>query len=127
MALHTPLTELFGIAHPIVLAPMGDVSGGRLAAAVSEGGGLGLIGGGRGDLTMLATECQLATQDTEKPWGIGLLTWAVNQEIVDWVIARTAYLLNWTYAGQHGYCRGWAGRRGRLSAHVPGVSELVSR
>lgn len=88
MALHTPLTELFGIAHPIVLAPMGDVSGGRLAAAVSEGGGLGLIGGGRGDLTMLATECRLATQDTEKPWGIGLLTWAVNQEIVDWVIAQ---------------------------------------
>lgn len=88
MALHTPLTELFGIAHPIVLAPMGDVSGGRLAAAVSEGGGLGLIGGGRGDLTMLAAECQLAAQDTEKPWGIGLLTWAVNREIIDWVIAR---------------------------------------
>lgn len=88
MALHTPLTELFGIAHPIVLAPMGDVSGGRLAAAVSEGGGLGLIGGGRGDLTMLATECRLATQDTEKPWGIGLLTWTVDQEIVDWVIAQ---------------------------------------
>lgn len=88
MALHTPLTELFGIAHPIVLAPMGDVSGGRLAAAVSEGGGLGLIGGGRGDLTKLASECRLAAQDTEKPWGIGLLTWAVNQEIIDWVIAR---------------------------------------
>ncbi|MUL57461.1 nitronate monooxygenase [Mycobacterium sp. CBMA293] len=88
MALHTPLTELFGIEHPIVLAPMGDVSGGLLAAAVSEGGGLGLIGGGRGDLTMLATECALAKQGTEKPWGVGLLTWAVNDEIVDWVIAQ---------------------------------------
>ena len=88
MALHTPLTELFGIDHPIVLAPMGDVSGGRLAAAVSEGGGLGLIGGGRGDLTMLATECALARENTEKPCGVGLLTWAVNQQIVDWVIAQ---------------------------------------
>lgn len=88
MALHTPLTELFGIDHPIVLAPMGDVSGGRLTAAVSEGGGLGLIGGGRGDLTMLATECALARENTQKPWGVGLLTWAVNQQIVDWVIAQ---------------------------------------
>ena len=88
MALHTPLTELFGIEHPIVLAPMGDVSGGKLAAAVSEGGGLGLIGGGRGDLTMLARECEVARQATEKPWGIGLLSWAVDQETVDWVIAQ---------------------------------------
>jgi nitronate monooxygenase len=88
MALRTPLTELFGIEHPIFLAPMGDVSGGRLAAAVSEGGGLGLIGGGRGNLTMLATECELARKNTEKPWGIGLLTWAVNRETVDWVIAQ---------------------------------------
>ncbi|MEZ0050357.1 nitronate monooxygenase [Mycobacterium sp. MAA66] len=88
MALRTRLTELFGIEHPIVLAPMGDVSGGRLAAAVSEGGGLGLIGGGRGNLDWLATECILARRGTEKPWGIGLLTWAVNEEIVDWVIAQ---------------------------------------
>lgn len=88
MALHTPLTGLLNIEHPIVLAPMGDVAGGRLAAAVSEGGGLGLIGGGRGDLTMLATECELARTNTEKPWGIGLLTWAISQETVDWVIAR---------------------------------------
>jgi nitronate monooxygenase len=88
MALHTALTALFGIEHPIVLAPMGDVSGGRLAAAVAEGGGLGLIGGGRGDLTTLATECELARQGTQKPWGVGLLTWAVSQDVVDCVIAQ---------------------------------------
>lgn len=88
MALHTPLTDLLNIEHPIVLAPMGDVAGGRLAAAVSEGGGLGLIGGGRGDLRMLARECDEARQHTEKPWGIGLLTWAVNRDTVDWVIAQ---------------------------------------
>ena len=60
MALRTALTEMFGIDHPVVLAPMGDVAGGALAAAVSEGGGLGVIGGGRGDLTWLARECDLA-------------------------------------------------------------------
>ncbi|KAI0023619.1 2-nitropropane dioxygenase [Xylariomycetidae sp. FL0641] len=41
----TPLTELLGIAHPILLAGMARTSGGLLAAAVSNAGGLGVIGG----------------------------------------------------------------------------------
>jgi len=35
MAIRTSFTELFGVAHPLVLAPMGGASGGALAAAVS--------------------------------------------------------------------------------------------
>ncbi len=42
--IETPLTTLLGIEHPIFLAPMGSASGGRLAAAVTHSGGLGLIG-----------------------------------------------------------------------------------
>ena len=42
MALRTEFTALFDIEHPVVLAPMGGVAGGELAAAVSEAGGLGL-------------------------------------------------------------------------------------
>jgi nitronate monooxygenase len=45
MAIRTLFTELFEVAHPLVLAPMGGVSGGALAAAVSEAGGLGLLRG----------------------------------------------------------------------------------
>ncbi|KAL6402043.1 FMN-dependent 2-nitropropane dioxygenase [Ilyonectria robusta] len=41
----TPLTTLLGIQHPILLAGMARTSGGRLAAAVSNAGGLGVIGG----------------------------------------------------------------------------------
>ncbi|KAH8908940.1 2-nitropropane dioxygenase [Coniochaeta sp. PMI_546] len=41
----TPLTTLLGIKHPILLAGMARTSGGRLAAAVSNAGGLGVIGG----------------------------------------------------------------------------------
>jgi nitronate monooxygenase len=40
------IAELLGIRHPIISAPMGMVAGGRLAAAVSQAGGLGLIGPG---------------------------------------------------------------------------------
>jgi nitronate monooxygenase len=44
--MHTRPTELFGIDHPILCAPMGGVAGGALAAAVARAGVLGLIGSG---------------------------------------------------------------------------------
>ena len=46
MAIATTLTRLLGIPQPIIGAPMGAVSGGRLAAAVTNAGGLGLLGPG---------------------------------------------------------------------------------
>ncbi|HKY95163.1 MAG TPA: nitronate monooxygenase, partial [Kiloniellales bacterium] len=46
MALSTAFSRRFGLTHPIVLAPMGAVAGGALAAAVQRAGGLGLIGAG---------------------------------------------------------------------------------
>jgi nitronate monooxygenase len=49
MTLQMRLTEKLSIRHPVLLAPMGSIAGGRLAAAVSEAGGLGLIGGGYGE------------------------------------------------------------------------------
>ena len=49
MAIRTALTEAFGLEYPIVLAPMASVACGRLAAEVSNSGGLGLVGGGYGD------------------------------------------------------------------------------
>jgi len=41
----TPLTKLFGIKHPILLAGMNVAAGPELAAAVTNAGGLGVIGG----------------------------------------------------------------------------------
>jgi nitronate monooxygenase len=51
MGIHTRPTEAeaLGITVPILSAPMGFVAGGRLAAAVTAAGGLGIIGGGYGD------------------------------------------------------------------------------
>jgi len=94
MGLRSALTDMFGIEHPIVLAPMGAVAGGRLAAAVAEGGGLGMIGGGRGDRDWLQRECALAANGTERPWGIGLLSWAIDHDILAAAIAwRPAAIL----------------------------------
>lgn len=86
--LNTALTEMFGLEHPIALAPMGGVSGGRLAAAVSNAGGLGLVGGGYGDRAWLGTELARVRQATSRPWGVGLITWSVDAGFVEWVLGH---------------------------------------
>lgn len=72
--LTTRLTESFGIEQPIVLAPMALVSGGRLAAAVTQAGGLGLVGGGYADAEWLRTQVGLA--DGARV-GYGFITWSL--------------------------------------------------
>ncbi|MBX3028269.1 nitronate monooxygenase [bacterium] len=72
MAIETELTRRFGLRHPIVSAPMGAVAGGRLAAAVSRAGGLGLIGPGYLGADWI--EAELAAAGGERV-GIGFITW----------------------------------------------------
>jgi len=83
VAVRTPVTELFELTYPIVLAPMGAVSGGELAAAVSNAGGLGFVGGGYGDADWLARELEIVTAQTRRPWGVGLITWSATKESVE--------------------------------------------
>ncbi|GII59290.1 2-nitropropane dioxygenase [Planotetraspora thailandica] len=74
------------MAHPIALAPMGGSAGGALAAAVSRGGGLGLLGAGSGDREWLARELPILAAGTGNPWGVGLLTWAIDIATVERVL-----------------------------------------
>lgn len=71
----TPITTLLGIAHPILLAPMGDTAGGRLAAEVSAAGAFGMIGGGYADPHWLAAEIAEAG---DARVGIGFVTFALD-------------------------------------------------
>ena len=82
MALRTAFTELFGLRHPIALAPMGGSAGGALTCAVSAAGGLGLLGGGNGDADWLARELPLAAGGSPAPWGVGFQSWAVSRDTV---------------------------------------------
>ncbi len=77
MSIHTPLCDLFGIEHPVLLAPMTGVSGGALAAAISRAGGLGLIGGGYGDADWLAREFDAAG---DARIGVGFITWLLARQ-----------------------------------------------
>ncbi|WP_067856545.1 NAD(P)H-dependent flavin oxidoreductase [Nocardia shimofusensis] len=83
-ALVTPWSRALGLRVPVVNAPMGGVAGGRLAAAVTAAGGLGMIGMGSA-ATGDALRRELAhTEPVTGPFGIGL---------VDWVVARRPELL----------------------------------
>jgi nitronate monooxygenase len=84
MPIDTALTSLLGIKHPILLAPMDVVSGARLAAAVSNAGGFGILGGGYGEKAWL--EQQTASLATCKaPFGVGFITWSLARrpELLD--------------------------------------------
>jgi nitronate monooxygenase len=89
MALSTAFTKLFSLRHPIALAPMGGSAGGALAAAVSNGGGLGLLGGGSGDPDWLARELPIVADGTDKPWGVGFQSWAVDVAAVMQVLKHS--------------------------------------
>ena len=85
MAFRNRVTERLGIEHPVLLAPMDVVSGGRLAAAVSQAGGLGLLGGGYGDGEWLEREW---TRAGNARIGCGFITWSLAKrpELLDSVL-----------------------------------------
>jgi nitronate monooxygenase len=87
MTLQTRLTEKLSIRHPVLLAPMGSIAGGRLAAALSEAGGLGLIGGGYGEQAWLEREFAAAGNQRV---GCGFITWSLAKQpdLLDLVLAH---------------------------------------
>ncbi|MBM3548656.1 MAG: nitronate monooxygenase [Alphaproteobacteria bacterium] len=68
----TAMTERLGIEAPVILAPMGGVAGGALAAAVTRAGGLGLIGVGYAKEDWIEQQFDAAGNT---PVGIGFITW----------------------------------------------------
>jgi nitronate monooxygenase len=76
--MRTPLTSRFDLTVPVVGAPMAGAAGGQLAAAISAGGGLGMIGaGGAATPAWIAEQARVAAAGG-RAWGVGLLAWVVE-------------------------------------------------
>jgi len=73
MALRTRLTELLGIEYPIIQGGMAWTATAELAAAVSNGGGLGIIGAGHMPTEVLRDQIRSAKTLTDKPFGVNLM------------------------------------------------------
>jgi enoyl-[acyl-carrier protein] reductase II len=73
MALRTRLTDLLGIEHPIIQGGMAWTATWELVAAVSNAGGLGVIGAGHMPTEMLRDQIRGAKAATDRPFGVNLM------------------------------------------------------
>jgi len=97
MTIITRFTKQLGLNHPLMSAPMGTTAGGRLAAAVSNAGGLGMVGVGYGDKKWLIRELEIVRKSTNQPWGVGFITWSITQEIFDLVMANSPKVVMFSF------------------------------
>jgi enoyl-[acyl-carrier protein] reductase II len=73
MSLRTRVTELLGIEHPIIQGGMAWTATAELAGAVSNAGGLGIIGAGHMPTDILREEVRRAKTITDRPFGVNLM------------------------------------------------------
>src|SRR5215831_1412347 len=102
--MRTWLSERFGLDVPVVCAPMAGAAGGELAAAVSRGGGLGMIGAGAVTPEWIGEQCKIAGS-AGRPFGVGLLAWllADNPGQLDAVLAARPALVSVSYGPYQRY------------------------
>ncbi len=89
MAVDNRVTRLTGTEYPIIQAPMGWIARARLASAVSNAGGLGIIETSSGELDNIKREVQLMRELTDKPFGMNVaLSYVKGTHIIDFVIEQ---------------------------------------
>ena len=95
----TRITELLGVRHPIIQGGMAWVAEHNLAAAVSEAGGLGLIGGANAPGEVVRDEIRKAKALTKKPIGVNVMLLSPHAEEVAKVIVEEGIKVVTTGAG----------------------------
>ena len=73
MKMHTKITELLGLEYPIFQGGMAWIADANLAAAVSNGGGLGIIAAMNADVDYVKNQIYLARSLTDKPFGVNVM------------------------------------------------------
>ena len=83
------VTEMLGVRYPIVQAPMGWIARSRLASAVSNAGGMGIIETSSGELDVVRDEIRAMRDLTDKPFGVNIAQAFVRDPgIVDFVVGQ---------------------------------------
>ena len=93
------LCELLGTRYPLMQGGMAHISDARLAAAVSNGGGLGIISAAAGDPVQLAEQIDLARSLTDKPFGVNIMFRSNNIDAIAKVVAEKKVAVVTTGAG----------------------------
>lgn len=113
-----PICKLFNIKYPIIQAGMIWCSGWKLASAVSNAGGLGIIGAGSMYPEVLRTHIQKCKNATDKPFGVNIpLLYPNIQEIIDIVIEEEVKIV-FSSAGNPATWTKTLKERGIIVVHV---------
>ena len=97
--IETPICSLLGIKYPVFQGGMAWIADGRLAAAVSEGGGLGIIAAGNAPADYVRTEIRTARSLTDKPFGVNIMLMSPYADEVAAVAAEEKVAVVTTGAG----------------------------
>lgn len=97
--LNSPLCEMLGITYPVIQGGMAHISDANLAAAVSNGGGLGIISAANGNVGWLSEQIDIARKLTDKPFGINTMLMGENIDEIANLIAEKKIPVVTTGAG----------------------------
>ena len=92
--IRTPICDLLGIEYPIFQGGMAWISDGKLAAAVSNGGGLGIISAMNANAEYLKKQIDLARSLTDKPFGVNIMLMSPFADEVAKLVAEEKWPLS---------------------------------
>lgn len=121
------ITTLFGIQHPVIQAGMVWCSGWRLASAVSNAGGLGLLGAGSMYPEVLREHIRKCRAATDKPFGVNVpLMYPQIDQLMN-IIVDEGVKIVFTSAGNPMTWTGWLKERDVTVAHVVSSSRFAMK
>lgn len=123
--LHTPLCTLLGITLPVLNAPMAGTATANLAAALSEAGGFGMIGGtSRGGADWLRTQIRGVRARTDRPFGVGFISsFPGIEELVQVALDERVAAINHSFADPTPYVAAAHARDVRVFTQIQSVAQ----
>ncbi len=128
--IRTVLCDLLDINHPVFQGGMAWISDGKLAAAVSNGGGLGIIAAGNASAEYVRQQIRLAWSLTDKPFGVNIMLLSPSADEVAKVVKDERVAVVTTGAGNPSkYMEGWLAAGIKIIPVVASVAmaQIVTR
>jgi enoyl-[acyl-carrier protein] reductase II len=125
--IRTRITDIFGIEYPIVQGGMIWVAGGKLAAAVSEAGGLGLVGAGSMEPELFRGQIRKVREHTRNPFGVNIpLQYRHSAECIEIALEEEVKII-FTSAGSPKGSTPRFKSEGRIVVHVAPNARLAAK
>ena len=119
----TRITELLGCECPIIQGGMAWVAEHKLASAVSNAGGVGLIAGGNAPIDYLREQIHLCKEKTDKPFGVNIMLMSDNADDLAQLVIDEKISVVTTGAGNPGkYISAWKNAGVKVIPVIPSVA-----